>query len=274
MRAGRRRIAFHSEDEYRLQERKSLFKSGDALQQPHGMARRGMCVPRHPAVDGAGSQDRPARRISCMSRPREELEYLQRLPRYRDRRGAGEPPDPGRAGLLRTAGRLRRDEPADPRPAPPGCELGGRATTARWIRSAPITRRIRGTAKALPWPDCPAGLTGVQTLVPIMLDHVNAGRLSLTRHGRPDVRQARLGSTASVGKGRLAAGYDADFTLVDMKRRGGSRNPGSSRPAVGRRSPGWTVIGWPARDDRPRPDGHARRRGLGAPSGKLVKFRG
>ena len=29
MRSGRRRIAFHSEDEYRLQARKPLFKSGD-----------------------------------------------------------------------------------------------------------------------------------------------------------------------------------------------------------------------------------------------------
>ena len=35
--------------------------------------------------------------------------------------------------------------------------------------------------KLLPWPECPAGLTGVQTLVPLMLNHVNAGRLSLNR---------------------------------------------------------------------------------------------
>ena len=39
----------------------------------------------------------------------------------------------------------------------------------------------RGRKKLLPWPDCPAGLTGVQTLVPVMLNHVNAGRLSLER---------------------------------------------------------------------------------------------
>ncbi len=32
-------------------------------------------------------------------------------------------------------------------------------------------------AKERPWPETAAGLTGVQTLVPIMLDHVNAGRL-------------------------------------------------------------------------------------------------
>ena len=40
---------------------------------------------------------------------------------------------------------------------------------------APHTRE----EKAKPYPATPSGMTGVQTLVPIMLDHVNAGRLSL-----------------------------------------------------------------------------------------------
>jgi len=30
--------------------------------------------------------------------------------------------------------------------------------------------------KAKPYPQSPSGMTGVQTLVPIMLDHVNKGR--------------------------------------------------------------------------------------------------
>ena len=71
--------------------------------------------------------------------------------------------------------------------------------------------------KLLPWPDCPAGLTGVQTIVPVMLNHVNAGRLSLTR--MVDLMCAGPARVYGVvGKGRLAAGYDADFTLVDMQR--------------------------------------------------------
>ncbi len=35
--------------------------------------------------------------------------------------------------------------------------------------------------KAKPSPQSPSDMTGVQTLLPIMLDHVNAGRLSLQR---------------------------------------------------------------------------------------------
>ena len=72
--------------------------------------------------------------------------------------------------------------------------------------------------KAKPYPQSPSGMTGVQTLVPIMLNHVNEGRLSLQRlvdltaHGPQRIFNLR-------NKGRLALGYDADFTIVDMKRR-------------------------------------------------------
>jgi dihydroorotase len=71
--------------------------------------------------------------------------------------------------------------------------------------------------KSKPYPQSPSGMTGVQTLVPIMLDHVNKRRLTLERfvdltsHG-PN----RIFGTAR--KGRIAEGYDADFTIVDMKR--------------------------------------------------------
>src|SRR5205823_2021805 len=35
--------------------------------------------------------------------------------------------------------------------------------------------------KAKPYPQSPSGMPGVQTLVPVMLDHVSKGRLSLLR---------------------------------------------------------------------------------------------
>jgi len=66
------------------------------------------------------------------------------------------------------------------------------------------------------YPASPSGMPGVQTLVPLMLTHVAEGRLSLMRmidllcHG-----QQRVFGIA--GKGRLALGYDADFTVVDLK---------------------------------------------------------
>lgn len=79
---------------------------------------------------------------------------------------------------------------------------------------APHTRE----EKDHPYPGSHSGMTGVQTLVPIMLDHVNAGRLTLERfvdltsHGPNRLFGIR-------GKGRIAVGYDADFTVVDLQRR-------------------------------------------------------
>jgi dihydroorotase len=78
---------------------------------------------------------------------------------------------------------------------------------------APHTRE----EKSKTYPASPSGMTGVQTLVPIMLDHVNAGRLTLLRFvDLTSAGPARLFGIA--GKGRIAVGYDADVTVVDLKR--------------------------------------------------------
>ena len=76
-------------------------------------------------------------------------------------------------------------------------------------------------------------MTGVQTLVPVMLDHVNAGRLSLARF----VDLTSDGPTRLFGiarKGRIAAGYDADLTVVDLKRSETITDSGSPRVPAGR----------------------------------------
>jgi dihydroorotase len=87
-------------------------------------------------------------------------------------------------------------------------------------------------------------MTGVQTLVPIMLDHVNAGRLSLARF--VDLTSAgpkRLFGIAR--KGRLAVGYDADVTVVDLKRRETIRNEWIASKCGWTPYDGVSVTGWP-----------------------------
>jgi dihydroorotase len=98
--------------------------------------------------------------------------------------------------------------------------------------------------KAKPYPESPSGMTGVQTLVPIMLDHVAAGRLSLARF--VDLTSAgpkRLFGIAR--KGRLAVGYDADVTVVDLKRRETIRNAWIASKCGWTPYDGVTVTGWP-----------------------------
>jgi len=79
---------------------------------------------------------------------------------------------------------------------------------------APHTRE----EKAKPYPASPSGMPGVQTLLPLMLDHVVAGRLTLQRL----IELTSAGPQRVFGlvtKGRIAAGYDADFSIVDLKAR-------------------------------------------------------
>jgi len=79
---------------------------------------------------------------------------------------------------------------------------------------APHTR----AEKDHPYPESHSGMTGVQTLVPIMLDHVNAGRLTLERF--VDLTSAGPQRLFGIrGKGRIAVGWDADLTVVDLERR-------------------------------------------------------
>ena len=69
--------------------------------------------------------------------------------------------------------------------------------------------------KAEPFPACPSGMTGVQTTLPLMLDCVASGKLSLARlvelccEGPARVYRA-------VRKGHIAVGADADLVLVDL----------------------------------------------------------
>jgi dihydroorotase len=133
---------------------------------------------------------------------------------------------------------------------------------------APHTRE----EKARPYPDTPAGMPGVQTLVPVMLDHVAQGRLSLERFvDLTSAGVARLFNLA--GKGRIAVGYDADFTIVDLKAR---RTISDAQQAS---KVGWTpfagmnVTGWPmmtiVRGRVVMRDGEL----IGSPIGEPVRFR-
>src|SRR5271165_1395063 len=271
MRNGHRRISFHSEDEYRQQARRGLFKRGDPyrchmewrdVETAFLGTRRLMALAR--------ATGRPAHILHVSTA--EELAYL------RDFR------DVATVEVL-----LNHLTQA----APEAYEtLGGYAVMnppirdarhrdAAWAAVADGTVDTVGSdhapharaRKELPWPDCAAGLTGVQTLVPVMLDHVNAGRLSLTR--LVDLMCAGPARVYGVvGKGRMAAGYDADFTLVDLRRRRRIEESWIVSPCGWTPFAGMTVTGWPImtvvrgmivmrEDDMP-----------GGPRGRLVRFVG
>ena len=98
--------------------------------------------------------------------------------------------------------------------------------------------------KAKAYPTSPSGMPGVQTLIPIMLDHVNAGRLSLER--LVDLISAGPARVYGIaGKGRIAVGYDADFSVVDLGARREITKSWLASKCGWSPFEGMTVSGWP-----------------------------
>ena len=125
--------------------------------------------------------------------------------------------------------------------------------------------------KAKPYPQSPSGMPGVQTLLAVMLNHVNQSKLSLER--LIDLTSAGPARVFGIeSKGRLALGYDADLVLVNLSARRIITNQSMANVS------GWTpydgiqVTGWPIatvlrgrcvmRDDEM----------IGLPSGRAVRF--
>jgi dihydroorotase len=94
------------------------------------------------------------------------------------------------------------------------------------------------------YPASPSGMPGVQTLLPLLLDHMNAGRLTLARlvdltsHGPQRI-------FGIAGKGRIAKGWDADLTLVDLKAEREITNDWIASKCGWTPFDGKTVTGWP-----------------------------
>ncbi len=68
------------------------------------------------------------------------------------------------------------------------------------------------------YPNSPSGMPGVQTLVPVMLNHVNEGKLTLEQFIN-SVCENPVKIFGIKNKGFIKEGFDADFTIVDMEKK-------------------------------------------------------
>lgn len=129
---------------------------------------------------------------------------------------------------------------------------------------APHTRE----EKAQPYPKSPSGMPGVQTLVPVMLTHVRQGRLSMQR--LLDLVCAGPQRVFGLeGKGRIALGHDADFTVVDLSARRTIRHEDQATRSGWTPFDGFEAEGWPMatiiRGQIVMRDGEVTTPGAGAP---------
>jgi dihydroorotase len=65
------------------------------------------------------------------------------------------------------------------------------------------------------YPNSPSGMPGVQTLMPVMLNHVNDGKLTLSQLVKL-VCENPVKIFGIQNKGFIKEQYDADFTIIDM----------------------------------------------------------
>jgi dihydroorotase len=237
----RRRASFHAEDEPRLNQRKSLRVEGDP--RSHPVWRDDVAALKATQRLVTIAHETGARVHVLHVSTAQEVEFLAG---HKDVASVETTPHhltleaPGCYERLGTRAQMN----------PPVRDAVHRAGIWDGIKSgvvdvlgsdhAPHTRE----EKAKTYPASPSGMTGVQTLVPIMLDHVNAGRLSLLRFvDLTSAGPARLFGIAA--KGRIAVGYDADVTVVDLKRRETITDKWVASRAGWTPYDGVAVTGWP-----------------------------
>jgi dihydroorotase len=236
----RRRAAFHSEDEFRLREREGLRVPGDPSSHPvwRDEIAALSCTERLVRI----ARETGARIHVLHISTAEEIEFLKG---HKDVATCEATPHHLTldAEAYKTLGTLVQMNPPvrDARHRDGiwhGIDQG--VVDVLGSDHAPHTLE----EKQKPYPASPSGMTGVQTLVPIMLDHVNAGRLSIERF----VDLTSHGPNRIFGmarKGRVAVGYDADLTIVDLKRREMITNAQAGSRAGWTPYDGKTVTGWP-----------------------------
>jgi dihydroorotase len=235
-----RRAAFHSEDEYRLGSRKNLRIAGDPSSHPVWRDEQAALISTKRLVRLARAAGKTIHVLHVSTG--EEMAFLAE-----NKDIASVEVTPHHLTLdesaYKTLGALvQMNPPVRSLEQKKAIWAGVKNRVADILGSDHAPHTLEEKSKA--YPNSPSGMTGVQTLVPIMLDHVNAGRLSLQRF--VDMTSAgpqRLFGIA--GKGRIAVGYDADLTIVDLKRRQTITNDWIASKA------GWTpydgkrVAGWP-----------------------------
>ena len=268
MKSGRRRIACHSEDEARLQERRGLFADQGVVAHPE--LRDEECAVRS-TKNLLGLARETGRRLHILHvttageipllEANKDLITFEICPQHLT---LAAPECYERLGTLAQMNPPIRD---------------ARHQAALWhaVRSGLVD--VLGSdhaphtleEKAKPWPTSPSGMPGVQTLVPLMLNHVHEGRLSLERF----VDLTSAGPARVFGmrrKGRMALGYDADFTVVDLSAKRTITNEWSKSKCGWTPFDGMQVTGWPiatiVRGNMVMRDGALQ----GAASGQPVQF--
>jgi dihydroorotase len=241
LRATRRRVAFHAEDESRLIKRKLRAERGRPETHPDWR-------------DAETARRATARLLDVASRLKRQVhllhattaEEMELLASHRAIASIEVTPQhltlvaPDCYQRLLTLAQMNPPIRDAPHRAALWAAVRSRLVDVVGSDHAPHTR----AEKAEVYPASPSGLPGVETLLPLLLDHAHAGRLSLERVAElTSAGPARV--FGIVGKGRIEVGFDADFVLVDLTRKQTIRNEEVASRCGWSPFDGLEVTGWP-----------------------------
>ena len=235
------RVAVHAEDEPRLMDRKNLIKDNGVHFHPIWRDELTALNATKRVIKGANASKKPVHILHITTE--DEIKYIKENKEY--------------ISVEVTPQHLTLNAPE--------CydELGSFAQMNPPIREM---RHLKGLWKGIeqgvvdiigsdhaphtieeknkPYPECPSGMPGVQTLLPIMLNHVNQGKLSLFKLCELiSSNPAKLFKVQN--KGGIKLNNDADLTIIDLDKEVKITNDMMANKS------GWTpfnnkkVKGWP-----------------------------
>ena len=121
------------------------------------------------------------------------------------------------------------------------------------------------------YPGSPSGMPGVQTLLPLMLNHVNQGRLDLKSLvkllAHNPAKRFRL-----KNQGQIKEGCKANLTVIDLKAKRKIEGKWLASKCGWSPFENWTVRGWPIYTFLNGKKVMAEDQVLGGPSGQKIKF--
>jgi len=272
LRSGRRRVAVHAEDEYRLRERKAALRPGSTVVQ-------------HPEVRDVDCALAATTRLLDLAEKTQRKVHVLHLSTAEEvdllrERDLGElvtaEVTPNHLFLDAPGCYLRHGPLAQMNP--PVRDLRHRDALRQALLDGVISCIGSDHAphtladKQRPYPDSAAGIPGVQTILGLLLIAVRDGWLRLQ-----DIPRITAQGPVSVygfdGKGDLAPGCDGDLVVVDPEVRGPLHDTWLHSRAGWSPYVGWWLAGWPREVVLHGSVVYRAGQPLGAPQGRPLRYR-
>ncbi len=269
--SGARRVAIHSEDEYRLRKRKTIVNDSNVDVKYHPIWRDSIS-----AIESTKRLIQISKKVSRKIHilhisTKEEIDLIKKNKKLVTCEATPQHLYFHSPDCYQKLGTLAQmNPPIRSKDHQEGIWYGVKNKIIDVIGSDHAPHSLEEKKKK--YPNSPSGMTGVQTLVPIMLNFVNQNKIGIHDFVRlTSSNPCKIFSI--IGKGKIEVGNDADFTIVDLKKKRRIENNWIASKSGWTPYDGETVIGWPVHTIVNGEIVMSEDQILGKPRGQKIKFR-